>query len=374
MKNYICISLVLVILLICLTACVDLSNKDATNLSVDNYIDSQTEQTTILETTSVEITATEKVSESNNKMYAIDYEDATSFETALNNGEKVEGKIVQFEVNDYQPSSALGINCWAGEHLNFISDVEIDVKKGDIVIGRCIKDASKVMFYSWKIPFEVIEVKEQELKSETSSDIPTTVVNKNQTKVSSSAYSLKNDDVKEVVKLLEEDGFTNIKTEAIYDLDHTSIWSRSSLNWVETVSIAGENSFSEGDIFEKKAIVNITYHAFEKDNPDTVYNKYTVSQLFKDLESNPMRAEDAHLYEFVEIKGRVSEISPNGNYILICDNSDYFDFDFIYCGTEADEFNDYIYNLSTGDTVNIRGKITQVNVVYDYKIDVYSFQ
>ena len=106
----------------------------------------------------------------------------------------------------------------------------------------------------------------------------------------------------------------------------------------------------------------------------TILILYIISQLFKDLESNPMRAEDAHLYEFVEIKGKVSEISPSGNYILICDTSDSFDFDFIYCDTEADEFNDYIYNLSTGDTVNIRGKITQVNVVYDYKIDVYSFQ
>lgn len=41
----------------------------------------------------------------------------------MNNGEKVKGKIVQVEVREYQPDSSLGVNCYSGEHLNFISIV-----------------------------------------------------------------------------------------------------------------------------------------------------------------------------------------------------------------------------------------------------------
>ena len=71
---------------------------------------------------------------SNFSEYNIDYSDAKSFESALNDGIKVKGKIVRFDVIEYKPNSAMGINCWSGEHLNFISETELDVEKGDVVI------------------------------------------------------------------------------------------------------------------------------------------------------------------------------------------------------------------------------------------------
>ena len=89
--------------------------------------------------------------------YQIDYADAATFEKALNDGEKVNGKIVQFDVIEYKPDSALGINCWSGEHLNFISEDELDVKKGDIIIGRITKEPTKALG-SWRIPYEVLSI------------------------------------------------------------------------------------------------------------------------------------------------------------------------------------------------------------------------
>lgn len=89
--------------------------------------------------------------------YQIDYADAASFEKALNDGEKVEGKIVQFDVVEYKPDSALGINCWSGDHLNFISEDELDVKKGSIVVGRITKEPTKALG-SWRIPYEVLSI------------------------------------------------------------------------------------------------------------------------------------------------------------------------------------------------------------------------
>ena len=90
----------------------------------------------------------------------IDYADAASFEKALNDGEKVEGKIVQFNVIEYKPDSALGINCWSGEHLNFISENELDIKKGDTVVGRVTKEPTKALG-SWKIPYEVLSINDK---------------------------------------------------------------------------------------------------------------------------------------------------------------------------------------------------------------------
>ena len=99
----------------------------------------------------------DKTSSFENGDYVIDFEDAASFESALNDGEKVNGKIVQFDVVEYKPDSALGINCWSGEHLNFISETELDVQKGDIIIAFITKEPSKTLG-SWKIPYEVVEI------------------------------------------------------------------------------------------------------------------------------------------------------------------------------------------------------------------------
>lgn len=89
--------------------------------------------------------------------YTITYDDATTFEDALNSGTKVKGKVVKFIVNEYKPDSTWGVNCWAGEHLNFISATELDVAKGDIIIGRITEEPSK-SWGSWKISYEVLKI------------------------------------------------------------------------------------------------------------------------------------------------------------------------------------------------------------------------
>jgi hypothetical protein len=109
------------------------------------------------DTSDTEIDVSEIVQTYTNGELSIDYVDAASFEKALNDGEKVNGKIVQFDVVAYKPDSALGIDCWSGEHLNFISEYELDVSVGDIIVGYVTQEASKSLG-SWKIPYEVLEI------------------------------------------------------------------------------------------------------------------------------------------------------------------------------------------------------------------------
>lgn len=82
----------------------------------------------------------------------IDYGDAESFEAALNRGENLEGKIVQFEALELHPESAFGYNVFAGEHLNFVSDGDPGIKVGDTVVGKVLMVASFVG--SWIIAYE----------------------------------------------------------------------------------------------------------------------------------------------------------------------------------------------------------------------------
>lgn len=133
--------IILLIMLLALTGCTNTENDN------DNAI---------IDTNSVQSDYTELV---------VDYKDAASFEKALNSGEKVNGKTVKFDVNEYKPNSAMGINCWSGEHLNFISDNELDVKTGDIIIGRVKEEPTKFLG-SWKIKYDVIEIQNDEQENE----------------------------------------------------------------------------------------------------------------------------------------------------------------------------------------------------------------
>ena len=100
----------------------------------------------------------------------LDYNDASSFEKALNSGAKVNGKTVKFDVLEYKLDSLLGINCWSGEHLNFISDNELEVKTGDIIIGR-VKEEPTSFLGSWKIKYDVIAIQAGTQGSDISEDI-----------------------------------------------------------------------------------------------------------------------------------------------------------------------------------------------------------
>lgn len=109
--------------------------------------------------------------------YSLDYTDAESFEDALNNDEEVEGTVVKFELKDYKPDSAFGVNFQAGEHLNFISETEYDVKQGDIVICQ-ITEVPYKFLGSWMIDCDILLIQkstETETTSENTATVETTV-------------------------------------------------------------------------------------------------------------------------------------------------------------------------------------------------------
>lgn len=100
------------------------------------------------------ITATILLTACNNSSIVADYGDAESFETALNNGENLEEKIVSFTVNNLETQSVYGYNIWAGEHLNFVSEKNPNVKAGD-TIGVKITEVNSLLG-SWIIKYETL--------------------------------------------------------------------------------------------------------------------------------------------------------------------------------------------------------------------------
>ena len=82
----------------------------------------------------------------------VDYGDAQAFEEALNRGENLENKTLMFTVTELHPDSALGFNVCGGEHLNFISSRNPDLKVGDTAGVKATEITS--MLGSWIIKYE----------------------------------------------------------------------------------------------------------------------------------------------------------------------------------------------------------------------------
>ena len=85
----------------------------------------------------------------------VDYGDAAAFEEALNRGENLENKTLMFTVTELHPDSALGFNVCGGEHLNFISSRNPDLKVGDTAGVKATEITS--LLGSWIIRYEKID-------------------------------------------------------------------------------------------------------------------------------------------------------------------------------------------------------------------------
>lgn len=211
--------------------------------------------------------------------YKLDYSDATSFEKALNNGVKVNGKIVQFEVLEYKPDSALGINCWAGEHLNFISEEELDVGTGNIIVGRVTKEPTKALG-SWKIYYEVLSISGEKIEKpdnnqsgEATEPTPT-----NTAGAPDDWTNLLEKHYEEVKKQFEDAGFTNITCVA-----HEIDYNENTVFEGSVVNIAiGENgeicTFEKGEQWAKDIKIRIDYRV-KPTKPTSEYEKAFIRAL-----------------------------------------------------------------------------------------------
>lgn len=191
-----------------------------------------------------------------------DYLDVVSFEKALNDGHKVDGKIVEFTVNDYKPDSALGINCWAGEHLNFISATELNVKAGDIVVGRVTEEPTSI-FGSWKIPYTVLSINgETAVETTHEPEVADASVKQQPTEIS---MTMDEDDFKglnyqEAEKILREMGFSKFDYRTI-DTEHEA--SSDTICYIEITDwFFGEDDFVKGDKFDADAMVTLISYKY----------------------------------------------------------------------------------------------------------------
>lgn len=208
--------------------------------------------------------------ESNDDMlaYTIDYNDAKSFENALNNGSNVNGRIVKFYVSEYVPDSALGINCHAGEHLNFIFKNELNIEKGDTIIVRVTEEPSKIFLIgSWEIHCDFLGIYETEqIESDNETEFSSADENKG-SETTGIILTLSEDDFKgmnykDAEKCFREMGFTKFEYKTV-GTDNKSF--ENTICYVEIVEfILGDSSFEKGDRFDFDSTIVVYTYKYEE--------------------------------------------------------------------------------------------------------------
>ena len=100
------------------------------------------------------------------------------------------------------------------------------------------------------------------------------------------------------------------------------------------------------------------------------YTAYTVTELSEDLDSNALKAADKYKGQYVELTGRLSVIDSNGKYISIVDSTDEWAITGVQCYIKNDEQKQVVMDMSIGDEIVVKGKITGVGEVLGYFLDM----
>ncbi len=201
------------------------------------------------------------VSETDNKL---DYADAASLEKTLNDGVKVNGKIVQFDVVEYKPDSAMGINCWSGEHLNFISEEELDVGKGNIIVGRITEEPTKTLG-SWVIHYEVLSISGEKIEGETTEPEDPPITQPAEITLTMGEDDFEGMNYQEAERIFREMGFANFEYRTV---DTETESAEDIICYIEiTEWLSGDSDFVKGDKFDADS--TITFFSYEYEAPTT---------------------------------------------------------------------------------------------------------
>lgn len=134
-------------------------------------------------------------------------------------------------------------------------------------------------------------------------------------------------------------------------------------------SAGGNDNQSDTSKDTNNAVVN-EKDSTQKETEEISYTAYNVSELTSDLDSNAMKATDKYKNQYVELTGRLNVIDSSGKYVSITPTDDEFAIIGVQCYIKNDDQKNAVMDMSIGDTVIVKGKITDVGEVMGYSLDI----
>ena len=146
------------------------------------------------------------------------------------------------------------------------------------------------------------------------------------------------------------------------------------IKWIvlSIVAIALISAFAGGDDDTKKA--SSSDDTSKQEEQAIEYTVCIVGEMMETLENNALKAETAYQDKYVEITGRLSTIDSDGKYISLLPVDDEWAIIGVQCYIQTDEQKSQVAEMSTGDTITVKGKITEVGEVLGYSLDIDSIE
>lgn len=111
----------------------------------------------------------------------------------------------------------------------------------------------------------------------------------------------------------------------------------------------------------------------EPKEPENIeYTAYTVDDMMAEAKNNAMAASDKYKDQYVEISGKLGVIDSDGKYISVLPANDEWAIIGVTCYIKNDEQKEVVKGLSIGDSIVVKGKITEVGEVFGYYLDIDS--
>lgn len=110
--------------------------------------------------------------------------------------------------------------------------------------------------------------------------------------------------------------------------------------------------------------------ASAEQEPAVEYTAYTVDTMMDDLKGNALKATEKYNKQYIEVKGRLSNIDSSGKYIDLLPIRDEWAFIGVQCYIKSDEQRQQVTDMSVGDEVTLKGKVISVGEILGYSLDI----
>lgn len=100
------------------------------------------------------------------------------------------------------------------------------------------------------------------------------------------------------------------------------------------------------------------------------YTTYDVSDLMDDLDSNSLKASDKYKDQYVRLTGQLNVIDSSGKYISITPTGEEYAITGVLCNINSEDQKKAIADMSIGDKIVVKGKISDVGEVLGYTLDM----
>ena len=115
---------------------------------------------------------------------------------------------------------------------------------------------------------------------------------------------------------------------------------------------------------------NITQSVSTQEEQHIEYVEISVDDLMEKLNNNAAVAKEEYKGKYVELKGRLNVVDADLKYIGVYSINNKFDMKGVHCTIKNNEQKEVVKTLSVGDTITVKGKITDVGEIMGYSLDI----